>query len=316
MFLFAIISYHSIEQPLRNRRWSASGIRDIAIGLSVSTFVASFLYLGMKNSNDNLVKWGADKRKIIHSGIPFADRCVIRKNDTVSASTFNDCTVPPKEPSLPTIWAQGDSHTGHLQGMLYRQNDNFGLGVHMVETPGVSFPFGEGRQHTARTTIDSAIRQSMKPGDIMLISRLFLTLSYPLKPHEQLDTWAAQVAELGRKLDTQGVALVIVGPPPTFKFEDVRQCLGRDRDLCGVPRREMAVAIQAVESKLAALDSADNNIFFFDTFSRLCPASEDICYPFLGKDFLYRDASHLNLRGSNTLAGSFSDFLASNALKP
>ena len=56
---------------------------------------------------------------------------------------------------MPTIWTMGDSHSGHLQGMLYELHDTLGVGVHLVETPGWSFPFEPGARSSRRARLCS-----------------------------------------------------------------------------------------------------------------------------------------------------------------
>lgn len=51
----------------------------------------------------------------------------------LESDTIQQCTVPPKPGSeLPSIWSMGNSHSGHLQGMLYEVHDRLGVGVHLV----------------------------------------------------------------------------------------------------------------------------------------------------------------------------------------
>ena len=73
--------------------------------------------------------------------------------------------MPPKPGSeMPTIWAMGDSHSGHLQGMLYELHERLGVGVHLVETPGWSFPFPAGKVFAPRKEVFSRISRSSNPG--------------------------------------------------------------------------------------------------------------------------------------------------------
>ena len=65
----------------------------------------------------------------------------------------------------------GDSHSGHLQGMLYELHDRLGVGVHLVETPGWSFPFEPGVEFAPRKQVFEQITQLFKPGDIVVVSK-------------------------------------------------------------------------------------------------------------------------------------------------
>jgi len=96
----------------------------------------------------------------------------------IPSDTIANCTVAPK-PGMPTIWAMGDSHSGHLQGMLYELHDRSGIGVHLIETPGWSFPFEPGKEFAPRKEVFRRISEKFKPGDIVLLSRLYIDRSLP-----------------------------------------------------------------------------------------------------------------------------------------
>jgi hypothetical protein len=89
------------------------------------------------------------------------------------ADAIELCTVT-AAPDRPTIWALGDSHAGHLQGLLLTLHERTGLGVHLIETPGVPFPMHPDAVFALRKEIYQQIRQRFKPGDIVLVARLFL----------------------------------------------------------------------------------------------------------------------------------------------
>jgi hypothetical protein len=95
---------------------------------------------------------------------------------------------------MPTIWTMGDSHSGHLQGMLYELHKKLGVGVHLIETPGWSFPLPAGKQFAPRQKVFDEIYATFKPGDIVLIPRLYLSRSYPYTI-EELRPWDPERAQ-------------------------------------------------------------------------------------------------------------------------
>jgi hypothetical protein len=226
--------------------------------------------------------------------------------------TIENCTVAPKPGSgMPTIWAMGDSHSGHLQGMLYELHERLGVGVHLIETPGWSFPLPAGKQFAPRNEVFSRISPQFKPGDIVLVARIFLSRSDSPTPLE-LRPWLYNASRLADDLAKNGVHLVITGPPPIFPFEDIRECSLDERESCRLKRDSMAPVIDEVMQGLTELETSHTNIAVFDIFESVCPADEEYCYPDNGSSFLYRDKDHFNSLGSKLLAEPFVDLLRSS----
>ena len=72
---------------------------------------------------------------------PFNSTCIVDgENRLLSPMTVENCTVKPINANTPTIWTFGDSHAGHLSGMLDMIYKKYGIGYHLVETPGKPFP--------------------------------------------------------------------------------------------------------------------------------------------------------------------------------
>ena len=72
------------------------------------------------------------------------------------------------------IWTLGDSHAGHLQGLLYSVYDKVGIGVHLIETPDVPFPMVSSNDFKPRDIIFGKILGKLREGDIVLLGRLFI----------------------------------------------------------------------------------------------------------------------------------------------
>lgn len=50
--------------------------------------------------------------------------CIVDDKMPMTPQTFQQCTISPEPDSgIPTIWALGDSHVAHLQGLLYKLNN-------------------------------------------------------------------------------------------------------------------------------------------------------------------------------------------------
>jgi len=207
----------------------------------------------------------------------------------------------------------GDSHSGHLQGMLYELHDRTGIGVHLIETPGWSFPFEPGKEFAPRKEVFRRISEKFKPGDIVLLSRLYIDRSLP---HTVIEVrpWLYLVSRLAENLAEKGVNIVVTGPPPIFPYKDIRECSLDERKSCWLERETFAPLVDQVTELLTELEADNGNIAVFNIFDSVCPAGDEYCYPDNGSSFLYRDKDHFNSLGSMLLAEPFVDMLRSSGL--
>ncbi len=317
MGIAAIFSYQFIERPLRAANWSRSKPLDIAMAFTCS-FVLGLSAFFALNSEDSPV--GQDAvvlhpeafLPLLDSGLPYGNTCAVDDRRPLTPQTFERCTIPPVPGSgMPMIWAIGDSHAGHLQGLLYELHQAKGFGVHLVETPGHSFPASNGIEYAPRQMLFNEVLDNLKPGDIVLIARLYLARTNPTTPQGNISEWSDRVSGLAKELEKRGVSLVLAGPPPMFNFTDVRECDIDERKNCAVARADIAPAIDAVMKQLTRLRNANKNILIFDIFAQVCPPVLQFCYPDDGISFLYRDRDHFNSLGSKRLAESFVNLLRS-----
>lgn len=188
-----------------------------------------------------------------------------------------------------------------------------GAGVHLIEAPGWSFPLPAGRVFAPRTEVFSRISPQFRPGDIVLVARMYLSRSDPPTVLE-LRPWVYNASRLAEDLAGKGVNLVVTGPPPIFHYDDIRECSLDEREGCRVARDAIAPVIDQVMELLTQLETSNSNVAVFDIFDSVCPAGEDYCYPDNGGSFLYRDRDHLNSLGSQLLAEPFVDLLRSSGV--
>jgi len=322
MTVAAVLSFHWIEKPLRYRTWTTRRIRDIGLGLSCNVLLGATLLVTMAQTGSSSVATTTPSAHpppylpIFPSGKSHVMTCALDGGSrNFTPDTVTDCTIPP-EPGSPTIWAMGDSHSGHLQGMLYELHDTLGVGVHLVETPGWSFPFEPGTEFAPRMAVFDEISPQFRPGDIVVVSRLFISRTEP-KSVLEIRPWIYNAGLLADVLAGQGVHLVITGPPPIFPYDDIRECNLDERDNCRLERDKFAGLVDEVMTLLSGLEASKSNIAIFDIFDSVCPANDRYCYPDNGSSFLYRDKDHFNSLGSNLLAEPFVDMLrSSGALTP
>lgn len=322
-FVAAIISYHVVEKPMRFRPWTGRHWSDIASAVAVNSVLAVVLLLAIARTEtaSHYVRAALHPPPylpLIGSGKSHKMTCALDGGSRqLQPDTIDNCTVPPTPGSgLPTIWTMGDSHSGHLQGLLYELHERLGVGVHLVETPGWSFPFDSGKSFAPREILFKAISPRMKPGDIVLIARIYISRS---EPHEVQDiqSWLTSVAQLADDLASKGVKLVITGPPPIFPFKDIRECSLDERESCRLERKIFAPLVADVMEQLNRIAKTHNNVAVFEIFNSVCPPNDSYCYPDNGHSFLYRDKDHFNSLGSRLLADRFVDMLrTSNMLTP
>lgn len=319
----AAVSFHWIEKPLRYRTWTTRRIRDIGLGLASNVVLGAVLLFAMVRTDAGTDAATATLHPpsylpIISSGKSHVLTCALDGGSRVfKPDTITNCTVAPKPGSgMPTIWTMGDSHSGHLQGMLYELHERLGVGVHLVETPGWSFPFEPGKEFAPRKEVFSRISEKFKSGDIVLVARLYI--SRPV-PHAVIEVrpWLYNVGRLADDLAEIGVHLILSGPPPIFPYNDIRECSLEERESCRLERAVFAVLVNEVMELLGELEKSHDNVAVFNIFDSACPAVVEYCYPDNGSSFLYRDKDHFNSLGSRLLAEPFVDLLrSSGALTP
>jgi len=318
MAIAAIISFHVIERPLRYMAWTTRRGGDVGLGLACNLVLAVVLLFTMARTDagsesTTTALHPPSYLPMMHSGKSHVLTCALDGGSRVfKPDTVSNCTVAPK-PGMPTIWTMGDSHSGHLQGMLYELHERLGVGVHLVETPGWSFPFEPGMAFVPRKEVFDEISRLFKAGDIVLVSRLFITRALP-NTVQEIRPWIYNAGRLADDLATQGVNLIITGPPPIFPYTDIRECSLEERESCRLERDSFAVLVNDVAKLLAGLEAGKANVAIFNIFDSVCPEGDKYCYPDNGNSFLYRDKDHFNSLGSKLLAEPFVELLRSGGM--
>lgn len=317
MLLLSMLSYHVIESPLRRRSWSKRSWLDIAIGLGLSCLVATVIYSALtmnesESSETFATAYPPAFLPLPASGLPYNPNCVVDgKKRLLNTEKFYLCTFAPKsERAMPTIWMEGDSHAGHLQGLLYQLHEDLGVGFHLIETPAVIFPAAyDGQKFAPRQLIHEQILEYAKAGDVIAVSRLYFDRVIPATLKSDIGPWVDQVGLLADTLEAEGLSLLVFGPTPIFEFEDIRECNLDNLNSCSVPRAALEAKVDQVLGRLNRLVREHDNVFVFDSFSILCPDADSSCYPSDNGIFRYRDKDHLNSFGAKSLVIPFVKFL-------
>jgi len=315
MSIAAALSFHWVEKPLRYKTWTFSQARDIAVGLTCNLAVGTILFVTFASTeatSDPAIKvlHPPPYLPVMPSGKSHQLTCVLDGGSRkLTPTTVEDCTVPP-EAGMPTIWTMVDSHSGHLQAMLYEVHDRLGVGVHLVETPGWSFPFEPAKDFAPRRELFARIEPLFKAGDIVVLSRLFITRTTP-NTMQEFRPWLYNVGLLAHHLAARDVKIIITGPPPIFPFNDIRECDLYARESCRLRRDEFDVLVDQVMALLTGFAAERDNVAIFDIFNEVCAPGARYCYPDNRSSFLFRDKDHFNSLGSQLLAEPFVEMLRS-----
>ena len=317
LFGLSMLSYHLVEQPLRHSTWS-SGRGRIAIsgmlasGLAIGAAVTLSLARPFAPPDAPPALALEINTLPLPSGAPFDPTCVVDdQRRRLEADTFDKCTFPPKAGSdAPTVWVLGDSHAGHFQGLLVQLHQEFGIGFHLVETVGQVFPSQQAEISSSRQALVERMLPLVNPGDVVLISRLYLTRSEPTSVLPGvLNTWIPSLKPFIDQMAERSVKVVVSGPPPAYGFPDIRACNREDVRSCAVPRARILQPVSEVESALDSLVDAHDNLRILHIFDTLCPEAQESCHPSVDGVFTMRDRDHINAYGASLLKARFLDVI-------
>lgn len=313
LFVTAMLSYHLVEQPLRHRSWSAGQSLDLLYGFMVSAVCIGLL--AILSVHVLKTKAFAERNMSLEqptlplpSGDPYDPTCVVDgMRRLLKTDTFEKCTFQPRVGSgAPTIWTIGDSHAGHFQGLLVELYHDIGIGIHLVETVGEFFPPSAENNPTSRLALVDEMRRNIVAGDVVFLSRLYLTrTSPPTVKEDVVADWAPKLGGFLREMAEKSVIVVISGPPPIFNFSDIRACSRDNPDICGVPRAQLITPVSKVEAMLKGLAERHENLRILRIFDVLCPDGQDVCVPVHDGVFTMRDSDHLNVYGASLLKDRF-----------
>ena len=319
MLLLGTASYLLVERPARTRlaalprRWSF-------VAAFMATALAAGLLLGLKYWPNpapfverRFAEIPADFPLFPGTRVDHMKECVVDGIIRLTRpTTFDRCTLPPRPGTENTVWAMGDSHAGHLRGLLVALHEQTGLGIHLIETPGGPFPVPPGTRFAERDAFFAMTLPKLKPGDIVLLGRLFVSRDGAFQPLPDIDPWISAVEALAARLRPMGVQVVVAGPPPLFRFPSIYSCAPKQNGTtdCDIDRTTLAAAIDPIDLALKAAASRQSNLHLFDQFAALCPPTERTCTPVRAGIPQFRDQDHLNGAGSASLAPAFRQFMA------
>ncbi|AMR66885.1 hypothetical protein A0T30_11120 [Aquipseudomonas alcaligenes] len=318
---FAAASYKFLENPIRHAPCLRRSGPTILAGLVAAIVVSGMCWIIAAGSTRLLlldperIKLPPAFFPLKGSGLPFNPTCVVDGVRPTSLDVFELCTRSPILATKQSIWVLGDSHAGHLQGLLYALHEKSGFGIHLIETPGVAYPFVRGRDFVPRQLLFDRVLQNLRENDIVVVSRLFVNRNN-FQPVDDLSAWADDVRKLAEVLSRRNVSLVVMGPPPIFEFKDVNICFSLlwGESSCKIARSRLETSMGAVYAALQQRAVVQRNLHVFNSFDVLCPVVERNCSPFFNGGLLFRDKDHLNTAGAVFLTEPFVRFLRNKQL--
>lgn len=311
--LASVLSYHFVEQPVRHMHTPVPKARYFGIALA-SVLVAIFLIAGANDYRKKLpspidsampISWA----KLPDSNETFHPACIVTLYEPgldLKPDTFKKCTFA----NLPNgdqrmLWVLGDSHAGHLHGGLFKLRKEFGFGVHLVETPGNGYPSTHEGGFWPRERLMDDVRAQWKAGDVVVLGRLLLSRSEPVEVYVDVPEWLSLVETLATELRSEGINLLMMGPPPMFQFEDLRACNPLDPLSCGLDRTQLLPVVNEVLQGMNAVANRHDNVAVFDAFLDTCPYSTPLCSPIRKGVFTFRDRDHFSVYGAELLMDGF-----------
>ena len=298
----AVLSYHFVEQPVRRLRTPVPKLWHFATAFCGVS--AAIILILTANEVRKVVRkaFPLPFYTLPDNGMNYNPTCVVdEKMRLLLPDTFTNCTFPPKGEETRTLWVVGDSHAGHLQGGMVTLRDTHGFGFHLIETPGLVYPVTKDHGFASRDALMEDVRANWKPGDVLVLSRLFFRRTDTFDLAADVPEWMGMVDRLALELAKADVDLLLMGPPPMFRFEDIRACDPNDWLSCSVPRKDLAPAIDQVHEMLAVIAARHENTELFESFAILCPPLLPACAPATDGVFQYRDRDHLNVAGAGAL---------------
>ncbi len=284
LILVSFLSFKFIEDPIRRRK----DTKKIFVFGIFSAIVLS-LYNFILRSNNSL----------IYSG----DKSYIEEN-----KIYKKLKLESISPNSKRVIAIGDSHTGHLAGLMYSIHNEYGYSIRMhARGEGIDkFPT---KSSFIKPVVDY-YKKSLNKNDIIILANLYgPNLSKKLiEEYEYLISLA--------RLRNSNV--IIIGPIPFFNdFPDNITCIKEwFRSSSNISNSCYQVENKAYFEKyfknsiknLKEIERKENNVFYFDALSSICFDSNK-CRTIFREESIYRDDDHLTFSGSKLLKEKLDEIL-------
>jgi peptidoglycan/LPS O-acetylase OafA/YrhL len=327
-------SYHLVEHPLRGATWIGGRRGVLYVGLPTMAMVAALVFFGQRYS---LPRFSGNRsaEAALDAPVPgYVAKYSKRKIDDCFASLVFDKANKDSLASLRKCTADnnadvelmfvGDSHAMDLFPMadqIYK--DGLASVLNVFQT-GCRVPRLQNEGALCEYPLE-LVRKAV-PGNsgnkILVIRNNYA----PRFINGELGEFSKRLEELLKVTAAAGVKVIYVAPGPKFysvgpqsfctaqwfrptwaMSEDCRTGFREDREEELARRRDLF-------DYLVSLSRKRTDFFVFDPFDPLCGGSQGDCTPMRGGRIIYRDDSHITVRGSELLVAPFESFLKKQGL--
>lgn len=331
-FIFAVISYHCVEHPLRHLGWLELLLSKLTRGVMyASLFLAGAMltllvlygdfFRQSINNTFNAVSEALPAFNYIESKSHLGER--IQSNYTLRGKNVAGCSFPTdlttggfdiRPECLVDInnqaifFLSGDSHASHLLPTL--------SGVEEIQNLYFErFP----RAHVADSSIPRQLRidtLSLRSGTIDQLSGQYSLVVHVLSFY--LDQPQHKAEDVARYLDGyismvgDRAKIILVAPTPVFEFGP-SSCvlLGKH---CSIDKDLDEVRRAAALSVLKELEEKYDQVYVYDPYEYFCPGNECIVYNSNEDLLLYMDDDHISVEASTALSEDFGEWLYQRGL--
>lgn len=259
--------------------------------------------------------------------------CFLNPDAPVSASKENNQCQSGSNPSLPTLFFEGDSIAHSLIPMLERLYESGLYNISFFARGGCVTPFVKpwpGNRHLMdryrgcsqhAQLRQEAIFSKIKPGDQVVLAT---TNSYVQGPEAQA-SYLAAVSALAQKLESRKAGLILFSPFPVFTdrasiktplslcFKEwfrPNWSIPSDCNPAKVDRHKIVEYNSVIKDLQAKLRNQHKNIKVFDPLPILCPPDQGECSTHINGTMMFYDGLHLTGSGGRYLYPAFRSFLS------
>lgn len=300
-FIFATLSYHLVEKPLRYYQTSN---RNVFVGyflmpvLGMSILCAGAL-IGIRVQSDWLYDWS--KYEVITQTRPASKYEYNCQQTTFDAALFKSqkCVHPPQ--AEPSVLLVGDSMAAQYLGIFREMATHYQFALRNLTqsscsliTAPTDFQWIERKYREGCQSYVSFLRQHLANFDTLVIGGSWPIYERKAGPHFR-SLMQQTIESLAQKINN----IILMGKNPNFSGFQV-SCEQRQVKLgfikCDAARFNRPQPSIPANEFLQQLADKYDNVHYYDVAEHLC--ADGTCSPFLSGHALYYDSMHLSMEGS------------------
>ncbi len=336
-----MISYRYVEKPLREIAWSASRAKTLSRGLAATLASTVILYGAGKAFGDHLYTGTSTldtleaqaNRGIIGGTSINPQNCswYLGEGPTL-AKSISLCTLRSKSTQpLPRIFVLGDSHAGHLVGLLKHLYVEDKLSIRLLYVHGQSAPIFPGsvinkggqKDKDMQTLILDKTLADLRPRDIVILSSYMnrkVEAGKDISQDANFEKWLRNLDGFTKTAKQKHAKVVFFAPTPDFgkygqEITPPEACLPEwfrpnppENCRLNADRKELRTQIENFMLGIKSIERQNNNFYIYDPFPILCPEGLN-CSNYLNGVRTFFDVDHLNIIGGEYLYKDFMKFL-------